>query len=69
MAESSNRISQIHVRVPTDFKTALKMFYAREGRTEQAWISNLVETWDGLKDMPGLIHHEALRKGRIAYEA
>ncbi len=25
--------------------------------------------WDELKDVPGLIYHEALRKGKVAYEA
>jgi predicted nucleotidyltransferase len=25
--------------------------------------------WDELKDVPGLIYYEALRKGRVAYEA
>ncbi len=44
MAESSNKISQIHVRVPPDFKRALKMFCVREGTTEQAWVSELIET-------------------------
>ena len=44
MAESSNKKSQIHVRVPPEFKRALKMFCAREGTTEQAWISELIET-------------------------
>ena len=44
MAESSNKTSQIHVRVPPEFKRALKMFCVREGTTEQAWISELIET-------------------------
>ena len=25
--------------------------------------------WDELKDVPGLIYYEAMRKGRVAYEA
>ena len=33
MAESSNKISQIHVRVPPEFKRALKIFCVREGTT------------------------------------
>jgi predicted DNA-binding protein len=44
MAESSSKTSQIHVRVPPEFKRALKMFCVREGTTEQAWISELIET-------------------------
>ncbi len=44
MAGSSNKTSQIHVRVPPEFKKALKMFCVREGTTEQAWISELIET-------------------------
>ncbi len=43
MADSSNKISQIHVRVPPEFKRALKIFCVREGTTEQAWISELIE--------------------------
>ena len=43
MAESSNKTSQIHVRVPPEFKRALKMFCVREGTTEQAWLSELIE--------------------------
>ena len=44
MAESSGKTSQIHVRVPPEFKKALKMFCVREGTTEQTWISELIET-------------------------
>ena len=44
MAELPNKTSQIHVRVPPEFKRALKMFCVREGTTEQAWISELIET-------------------------
>jgi hypothetical protein len=44
MAKSPNKTSQIHVRVPPEFKRALKMFCVREGTTEQAWISELIET-------------------------
>ncbi len=44
MAELSNKISQIHVRVPPEFKRALKIFCVREGTTEQTWISQLIET-------------------------
>ena len=44
MAESSDKISQIHVRVPAEFKKALKIFCVREGTTEQAWLSELIET-------------------------
>ncbi|RPJ05881.1 MAG: hypothetical protein EHM36_07700 [Deltaproteobacteria bacterium] len=43
MAESSGKISQVHVRVPTEFKKALKIFCVREGTTEQAWLSELIE--------------------------
>ena len=44
MGESSNKTSQIHVRVRPEFKKAVKMFCVREGTTEQAWISELIET-------------------------
>ena len=44
MAELSGKTSQIHVRVPPEFKKALKMFCVREGTTEQAWLSELIET-------------------------
>jgi hypothetical protein len=44
MAELPSKTSQIHVRVPSEFKRALKMFCVREGTTEQAWISELIET-------------------------
>jgi len=44
MAETSNKTSQIHVRVPPEFKKALKIFCVREGTTEQAWLSELIET-------------------------
>lgn len=44
MADSPSKTSQIHVRVPPEFKRALKIFCVREGTTEQAWISELIET-------------------------
>jgi predicted DNA-binding protein len=44
MAKSSDKTSQIHVRVPPEFKKALKIFCVREGTTEQAWLSELIET-------------------------
>jgi predicted DNA-binding protein len=44
MAESSGKTSQIHVRVPPEFKKALKIFCVREGTTEQAWLSKSIET-------------------------
>ena len=44
MAELSGKTSQIHVRVPPEFKKALKIFCVREGTTEQAWLSELIET-------------------------
>lgn len=44
MTESSSKTSQIHVRVPPEFKRALKIFCVREGTTEQAWLSELIET-------------------------
>ncbi len=43
MAESPGKTSQIHVRVPPEFKKALKIFCVREGTTEQAWLSELIE--------------------------
>jgi hypothetical protein len=39
MAESSGKTAQIHVRVPPEFKKALKIFCVREGTTEQADLS------------------------------
>jgi predicted DNA-binding protein len=44
MAESSGKTSQIHVRVPPELKKAVKMFCIREGTTEQAWLSELIES-------------------------
>ena len=44
MAELSGKAAQIHVRVPPEFKKALKIFCVREGTTEQAWLSELIET-------------------------
>jgi hypothetical protein len=44
MAESSDKTSQIHVRVPPEFKKVLKIYCVREGTTEQAWLSELIET-------------------------
>jgi hypothetical protein len=44
MAGLSNKTAQIHVRVPSEFKKALKIFCIREGTTEQAWLSELIET-------------------------
>jgi len=44
MSDSPGKTSQIHVRVPPEFKRALKIFCVREGTTEQAWISELIET-------------------------
>ena len=44
MADTIAKISQIHVRVTPEFKKALKIFCVREGTTEQAWISELIET-------------------------
>ena len=44
MADSSDKTCQIHIRVLPEFKKALKIFCVREGTTEQAWISELIET-------------------------
>ena len=41
--DTSNNTAQIHVRVTPQFKRAVKMFCVREGTTEQAWISHLIE--------------------------
>jgi predicted DNA binding CopG/RHH family protein len=43
MAEAATKTSQIHVRVTSDFKKAVKIFCVRQGLTEQAWISELIE--------------------------
>lgn len=40
---SSGKAAQVHVRVGSEFKRALKMFCVREGTTEQAWIVALLE--------------------------
>lgn len=34
---------QVHVRVSTDLKRAVKMFCARTSTTEQSWIHALIE--------------------------
>lgn len=34
---------QIHVRVSPDLKKAIKMYCARGGTTEQAWIEGLID--------------------------
>ena len=44
IADSSGKTSQIHVRVPPEFKRASKIFCVREGTTEQAWLSELIES-------------------------
>jgi predicted DNA-binding protein len=44
MAELSNKISQIHVRIAPELKKDLKIFRVRQGTTEQAWLSELIET-------------------------
>ncbi len=35
--------AQIHIRVSTKFKRAVKVFCAREGLTEQQWAHNVLE--------------------------
>jgi hypothetical protein len=35
--------AQIHIRVPSDFKKAVKIYCIRLGTTEQAWIFRIVE--------------------------
>ena len=65
MAESSGKISQIHVRVPTEFKKALKIFCVREGTTEQAWLSELIET-ELRSKAPDLWPEKLFNKKKIA---
>lgn len=43
IADTSNATAQIHVRVTPEFKRAVKMFCVRQGTTEQAWISRMIE--------------------------
>jgi predicted DNA-binding protein len=62
MADSSDKTSQIHVRVPPEFKKALKIFCVREGTTEQAWISELIET--ELKSKAPDLWSQEVTKGR-----
>lgn len=38
-----DKTHQVHVRVSSDFKKALKMFCVRNGTTEQAWILRLIQ--------------------------
>jgi hypothetical protein len=35
--------AQIHIRVSSQFKRAVKVFCAREGLTEQQWAHNVLE--------------------------
>ena len=37
------RLRQIHIRVMPELKKALKVFCAREGITEQAWLLGVIE--------------------------
>jgi hypothetical protein len=37
-------IRQVHIRVPSELKKALKMFCAREGTTEQAWLLQVINS-------------------------
>jgi predicted DNA-binding protein len=67
MAESSNKISQIHVRVPPEFKRALKIFCVREGTTEQTWISELIE--NELKSKAPDLWSQEVTKGRKSSKA
>ena len=36
--------AQIHIRVTTDLKRAVKVHCAQSGVTEQAWVQQLIET-------------------------
>ena len=65
MAGSSSKTSQIHVRVPPEFKRVLKMFCVREGTTEQTWISELIET-ELKKKAPDLWSEKLLARKRIS---
>lgn len=38
-----DRDPQVHVRVSAEFKRALKVFCAKAGTTEQAWVVDLLE--------------------------
>ena len=67
MAESSDKTSQIHVRVPPEFKKALKIFCVREGTTEQAWLSELIET--ELKSKSPDLWSQEVTKGRESSKA
>ena len=67
MADSFNKTSQIHVRVPPEFKRALKMYCVREGTTEQAWLSELIET--ELKNKAPDLWSEEVSKDRKSSKA
>ncbi len=64
MVGSSNKTSQIHVRVPPEFKRVLKMFCVREGTTEQTWIAELIET-ELKKKAPDLWSEKILNKKKV----
>lgn len=44
MPSKPDKTHQVHVRVSSEFKRAVKMFCVRNSTTEQAWILNLIET-------------------------
>ena len=43
MAEDRGKVAQVHVRVASDLKKAVKMYCVREGIIEQTWIHGLIE--------------------------
>ena len=67
IADSSGKTSQIHVRVPPEFKRASKIFCVREGTTEQAWLSELIET--ALKNKAPDLWSQEVSKGRKSSKA
>jgi len=42
-AEQTSPTRQVHVRVSSALKKAVKMLCVREGTTEQAWVYGLIE--------------------------
>lgn len=43
MTDTLAKFAQIHIRVTTDLKRAVKVHCAQTGVTEQAWVQNLIE--------------------------
>jgi hypothetical protein len=60
-------LRQIHVRVSSELKRVLKIFCAREGVTEQAWLLDLIEG-EMVKQAPDLWPPEKSSSGKMPRE-